>query len=107
MKENITYNDMDDRLTVETVYDAGPVVDQNKSIKLGKSSKAVEKYKGDLVHAASFNEGDVVRLKNLGYNLLSPDQEEVRRALVYVQNHEPHLMLVHGKPFAKQRIKWQ
>lgn len=104
--EKITYDEIDDRLTIETSYDAEPVIDDNKAAKADVNPKAVQKYKGDLVHACRFHEGDIVRLKNLGYNILSPDPEEVRRALVYVQNNEPHLMRVHGKPFTRQRIKW-
>ncbi len=106
IKETIKYDEVEDSLTVSVNYDAEPVLDSNKRIKSSLNSKAIKKYDGTLVHAARFHEGDVVRLKNLGYNLLSPDQSEVRRALVYVQENEPHLLLVHGKPFTKQRIKW-
>lgn len=106
IKENITYDEMEDKLHVETTYDAQPVLEQNKIIKSGNSSKAIQKYNGEFVHAASLHEGDVVRLINMGYNLLSPDVEEYRRALLYVQENEPHLMLVHGKPFSKQKFTW-
>lgn len=107
LKENLTYDEAEDRLVVEHSYDAQPVLDSNKRIRNDKNSKAITKYDGNMVHAARFHQGDVQRLINLGYNLLSPDQAEVRRALVYVQENEPHLMLVHGRPFTKQRIKWQ
>ena len=50
--------------------------------------------------------GDVQRLHNLGYKLLSPDPDEVRRALLYVQQNEPHLMTVNKKAFAKKRTTW-
>jgi hypothetical protein len=106
MKEKITYDEMEDRLTVETSYDAEPVIESNKAIRNSTNSKAIQKYNGELVHAARFDEGDIIRLKNLGYNLLSSDKEEVRRALVYIQENEQHLMLVHGKPFTTQRVKW-
>lgn len=107
IKETFYYDESSDSLTIKSSYDAQPVLDQNKSIKNDKSSKAILKYEGDLVHAASFALGDVDRLHKMGYKILSPDPDEVRRALVYVQNNEPHLMLVHGKPFTRQRIKWQ
>ena len=107
LKETVTYDESEDRLIVNHSYDAQPVLDSNKRIKNSLSSKAIQKYDGNMVHAARFHPGDVQRLIDMGYNLLSPDRDEVRRALVYVQNNEPHLMLVHGKPFAKQRIKWQ
>jgi len=106
LKENISYSSMEDRLTVEYSYDAEPVLDSNKRIKNSTSSKAIQKYTGDFVHAGRMHKGDLQRLINLGYNLLSPDKEEVNRALRYIQDNEPHLMLVHGKPFAKQRVKW-
>ena len=107
LKESLLYNELEDELAVKYYYDAEPVLDSNKRIRNDKNSKAITKYDGNMVHAARFHPGDVQRLINLGYNLLSPDQAEVRRALVYVQENEPHLMLVHGKPFTKQRIKWQ
>lgn len=107
IKETVHYDEMDDRLTVATSYDAEPLLDSNKRIKNSLSSKAIQRYNGSMVHALRVGEGDVVRLKNMGYNLLSPDRDEVRRALVYIQENEQHLMLVHGKPFTKQRIKWQ
>ncbi len=106
IKESVTYDETEDCLTVKTSYDAEPVLDSNKRIKNSLSSKAIKKYDGQMVHAARFHEGDIVRLKNMGYNLLSPDPAEVRRALVYVQSNEHHLMIVHGKPFTKQRVKW-
>lgn len=106
MKEELDYNEHTDVMTIKTSYDAAPVIESNKNIRNSNSSKAIQKYKGDLVLAARFAEGDIIRLRNLGYNILSPDSDEVRRALVYVQTHEPHLMTVHGKPFTRQRIKW-
>jgi hypothetical protein len=105
--EKFHYDEMDDRLTVETSYDAQPVVDSNKRIKNSLNSKAIQKYDGSFVHAARLHEGDVIRLINMGYNLLSSDVEEYRRALMYIQENEPHLLLVHGKPFSKQKITWQ
>lgn len=105
--QEFSYNELTDEMTVKTSYDPTPVMESNKRIKNAVSSKAIEKYKGGMVHAARFHKGDVERLIRLGYNILSPDPEEVRRALVYVQNNEHHMMLVHGKPFTKQRIKWE
>jgi len=107
LKEDLIYDKDEDKLVISTTYDSSDVIASNQKIKASVNKKAIEKYKGDMVHAARFHEGDIVRLRNLGYNLLSPDQDEVRRALVYVQENEPHLLLVHGKPFTRQRIKWQ
>jgi len=107
INEKLHYDEMTDELSVTTSYDAEPVIDSNHRIRNDTSSKAIQKYSGELVHAARFHEGDVDRLHKMGYKLLSPDPDEVRRALCYVQENEPHLMVVHGKPFSRQRIKWQ
>jgi len=107
LHEQIKYDEAEDRLTISTSYDAEPVIEDNKEAKAGLNPKAIQKYKGDMVHACRLHEGDVVRLRNLGYNLLSPDPDEVRRALVYVQHNEPHLMRVHSKPFTRRRVKWE
>ena len=107
MKETLHYDEMEDRLTVNTSYDAQPNLDENKRIRNSVSSKSDIQYSGSFVHAAKHDEGDVVRLINMGYNVLSPDPEEVRRALVYIQQNENHLLLVNGNPFIKgQRVKW-
>ena len=106
IKQTYHYDEMEDRLTVSSSYDAQPVIDSNLRIKNSTSSKSIQKYKGDFVHASRLHKGDVERLKNMGYNLLSPNPDEVNRALVYIQENEPHLMLIHGKPFTRQRVKW-
>ena len=105
--ETSTYDEIEDKLIVKKSYDAQPVIDSNTRIKNSTSAKSIQKYKGDFVHAARMHKGDVDRLIGLGYNLLSPDPEEVNRALVYLQTNEPHLMVVHGKPFSKHKIKWE
>ena len=50
--------------------------------------------------------GDIVRLKNEGYNLLSPDPEEVKRALLHIQSNERYMLTVPGTPIAKKQQKW-
>ena len=107
IKNKYTYDEMEDKLIVEHSYDAQPVLDSNKRIKNSINSKSIQKYKGEMVHAGRLHKGDVQRLFDMGYNLMSPDQDEVRRALCYIQENEPHLLLVHGKPFSKQRVTWR
>ena len=41
------------------------------------------------------------------YNLMSNEKEEWRRALVHIQTCHKDLLTVKGKPFAKDRPKWQ
>lgn len=73
---------------------------------IDRAQRGADKYKGDLVHAGRIHLGDVERLNNLGYNLLSSNPDEVRRALCYVQANEPHLLTLEGKPFARNRNTW-
>jgi hypothetical protein len=49
----------------------------------------------------------VVRLKNLGYNLLSPDPEEVKRALLYIQSEEKAHLSMPGTPISKKKQSWR
>lgn len=98
------YDQLEDKLIVKTTYDNSDVLKLNK-----EQRKEFGSYKSkntQLVHVGRIDEGDVIRLKNLGYNLLSPDKDEWRRALLYIQQNEPHLLTVPGKPFSKKRLVW-
>jgi hypothetical protein len=59
-----------------------------------------------MVHVGEIHFGDIERLKNMGYNLLSPDPDEWRRALLYIQSNEWKLLSVDGNPFAAVHQKW-
>lgn len=101
VRETFVY---DDKVINRVSYDPSDVLEVNAAQR--SERQGVGKYKGNLVHAARVHLGDVERLKNLGYNLLSPDPAEVRRALLYIQSEEKKLLTVDGKPFAKTRPKW-
>lgn len=91
-------------MRVTTTYDNTAVLELNA---LQRNEKIDgQQFKGNLAHVARIDMGDVQRLYNLGYNLLSPDKDEVRRALLYIQSNEPHLLTVNKKPFAKVRNRW-
>lgn len=102
--ETSTYDETNDRLIVKTSYDSSGVIEANRIAR--NESPEIGRYKGNFVHVGSIHMGDVVRLKNEGYNLLSPDPEEVRRALLHIQSEEKALLTVPGKPFAKKKKKW-
>lgn len=107
LHEVSTYDEKEDKLIVTTTYDPSATLEANKAAR----NSVVEhgKYKttnNGLVHVGSMEMGDIIRLKNMGYDLLSPDKDEVRRALLYVQQNEPYLLTVTGKPFAKNRTRW-
>jgi hypothetical protein len=49
----------------------------------------------------------IQELKNLGYDLLSPDPAEFRRALVYIQNNQQQFMATDKKVFSTVKPKWE
>ena len=65
------------------------------------------RYRGNLVKVGSIHMGDVVRLKNEGFNLMSPDPDEWKRALLHIQANEKHLMTMPGKPIGKKKQSWR
>lgn len=106
MQETIYYDEQADKLIVKTSYDNSDVLKANAEAR-NDQPDGFGKYKGrTLFLAGSFHLGDLIRLKNMGYNLFSPDPDERRRVLCYIQTNEPDLMRVKGKPFARTRNKW-
>lgn len=98
------YDESSDRVLIKHSYDPSEVLGQNQ--RLRNAASETTRYKGNLCHVGSIHEGDVIRLQNMGYNLLSADPDETRRALCYIQTSEPHLLTVPGKPFARVRPVW-
>jgi hypothetical protein len=99
------YDELEDRVIESVTYDPSAVLDMNAAQRAERQGPG--KYKGNLVHAARVHMGDVERLNNLGYNLLSHDPDEVRRALLYIQSEEKNLLTVDGTPFARKRAAWE
>jgi len=107
LREEKIYDETEDRLIVKTIYDNTATIEANKRARNGTPETGAYKTTNNgLVHAGRMDMGDIVRLINKGYNLLSADRDEVRRALLYVQNNEPWLLTIKGKPFAKKRVVW-
>lgn len=104
MKRWSHYDEIEDRLTVGTTYDNTAVLEANHRDR--NAAAEFGRYKGNFAHVGRIHLGDIERLKNIGYNLLSPDPEEQKRALLYIQENEPHLLTVPGKPIAKKRLVW-
>lgn len=107
--EKMHYLENEDKLVIENIYDPTAVLEQNAAERADRPEHG--KYRTDskigLVKVASLPEEHIIALKNKGYNLLSPDPQEVRRALVYIQQHEPHWLTVNGTPFSMHRPKWR
>jgi hypothetical protein len=104
--EKTEYIESEDRLVVTTTYDATQAMEQaailrsDKPVQIGANGR-------ELVLAAVVPMEHIVALKNLGYDLLSPDPAEYRRALCYIQSEQSNFMAMEGNPFAMHRNKWQ
>lgn len=105
LKETSTYDELTDTLIVKTTYDNYAVIADNIMTK--NLAPETGRYKGNLVKVGSIHLGDVVRLKNLGYNILSPDPDEVKRALLYIQAEEKSHLSVPGTPIGKKKQAWR
>lgn len=103
--ETSSYDVKTDSLIVKTSYDNRAVLSAN----LAERNAAPEtgRYKGNFVKVGTIHLGDVQRLRNLGYHILSPDPDEVKRALLYIQAEEQALMTVPGKPIGKKKHSWR
>lgn len=102
--ETSHYDEASDSLIVKTSYDSSLVIAENILTK--NLQPETGRYKGNLVKVATIHLGDVTRLKNLGYNVLSPDPDEVKRALLYIQSEEKAHMVMPGTPIAKRKQSW-
>ena len=104
MIETSHYDEASDTLIVKTTYDNSAVLAANQAQR--NAAPETGRYKGNLAHIGRIDLGDVTRLKNEGYNLLSPDPDEVKRALLHIQSNERYLLTVPGTPIAKKKIQW-
>ena len=102
--EKSFYDADSDKLIVKTSYDNRAVVALNQAQK--NAAPETGRYKGNLVHVGRIHMGDVTRLKNMGYDLLSADPEEAKRALLYIQSNERAHLVVPGTPIAKKKTAW-
>ena len=102
--ETSHYDEASDSLVVRTSYDNRATLAENLLEK--NAAPETGRYKGNLVKIGSIHLGDVARLKNEGFNLLSPDPDEVKRALLHIQSNERALLTVPGTPIAKRKTQW-
>lgn len=100
------YIESEDKLVQETLYDPTPVIENNKELRNSGERFVIGSKGQQMVKVCSIDMDHIVALRNMGYNLMSPDPAEVKRALLYVQAHENAWMLVDGKPIADKHQKW-
>ena len=101
-------DELHNEVVVKTTYDNSAVLRANAAERMERAG--LSKYRGretaGLMHVARIHMDDIERLRTLGYNLLSGDPDETRRALTYLQAEERAHLVVDGTPFAKHRPKW-
>lgn len=103
--EKWSYIESEDKLVCETVYDPTETIEANKEARAIAPKHQISNGKM-LTKVMDIDLDHITALKNLGYNLLSPDPDEWRRALLYIQANEPVWMTVNGKPIATFRQRW-
>lgn len=103
--EKYEYIESEDRLVVTTLYDPTETIEANKEKRALAPKHCISNGKL-LVQVMDIEAEHIVALKNMGYNLLSPDPDEWKRALLYIQANEPVWLTVNGKPIASFRQRW-
>jgi hypothetical protein len=101
------FDNIEQKLYEETIYDATDVVEANKALRNSGEKVTLGSKGQQMVLAARVDMDHVLALRNMGYDLLSPDPQEVRRALMYLQAEQNDFLTVEGKPFTMHRPKWQ
>lgn len=102
--ETSWYDEEKNKVVQRVTYDNSAVLAANQAQR--NAAPETGRYKGNLVHVGRIHMGDVVRLRNEGYDLLSPDPDEVKRALLHIQSEEKALLTVPGNPISKKRLAW-
>lgn len=103
--ETVSYIESEDKLVVKTTYDATATLERNAQLRAEKPVQVGSKGQ-ELVLAASLPMEHIVALKNMGYDLLSPDPAEYRRALCFIQSEQNQFMTTDKKVFSLRRPKW-
>lgn len=104
--ERSTYIESEDKLVVETIYDPTDAIETAAAARA--QGKVTIGSKGqELTLAAVIPAEHIVALRNEGYDLLSPDPAEFRRALVYIQNNQQKFMATDKKVFSTVKPKWE
>ena len=105
MKLSETRTEEADRVVIHTLYDPSETIEANKEARALAPKHHISNGKL-LTKVMEIDEDHILALRNMGYNLLSPDPDEWKRALLYIQQNEPVWMTVNGKPIAAFRQRW-
>lgn len=96
-----------DRLVVETIYDAEPAMQEAEAAR--QQGDVLIGSKGQqLLKACVIPLEHILRVKEeSGYDLLSPNPDQWRRALVYIQQNHQKFMATDKKVFSVHKPKWE
>jgi tRNA pseudouridine-54 N-methylase len=104
--EKISYIESEDKLVVETIYDPTDAIETAAAARA--QGKVTVGSKGqEMLLAAVIPLEHITALKNEGYDLLSADPAEFRRALVYIQTNQSKFMATDKKVFSTVKTKWE
>jgi hypothetical protein len=103
--ERTTYIESEDRLVVETIYDAEPAMREAEEAR--QMGGVLVGSKGQqMLKACVIPVEHIQRVKQeSGYDLLSPDPDQWRKALLYIQQNHQRFMATDKKVFTGQETK--
>lgn len=104
--ERKSFDQLSGKMVVQTTYDPTETLEANKEARALAPKHKISNGKL-LTKVMDIHPDHIQALRNVGYDLYSPDPDEWKRALLYIQNNEPYWLTVNGKPFAAFRQKWQ
>ena len=105
--ERSTYIESEDRLIVETIYDAEPAMREAEEARQ-QGGVFIGSKGQQMLKACVIPLEHILKVKEeSGYDLLSPDPDQWRRALVYIQQNHQRFMATDKKVFSTVKPKWQ
>lgn len=101
------FDQLENKLYEETIYDPTAVIEANKALRKSGTRAKIGSKGQEMVLAARVDMDHVLALRNMGYDLLSPDPAEVKRALLFIQSEQNDFLTMDGKPFSQRHQKWE
>lgn len=106
MTKEYLYDELTDTLGIKTTYDPSALIEQNAAERAAGRQYLGTGKQTRMVKVASIDMDHIEALKNMGYDFFSPDPDERRRCLLYIQHNEPVWMTVDGTPIATFKQRW-
>jgi hypothetical protein len=104
--EEYSYIEAEDKLVIKTTYDATDIIEENAALR-AQAPVTIGSKGQQLVLAMRIPEEHVIALRLDGYDILSSDPAEARRAMLYVQQHQAKFLTTDKKMIAERRQSWR